>query len=65
VPIEYDPLLAKLAVWNGTRETAIARMLRGLREYDVAGCGRFGGSRVRLDCCAAGVSRAAARRLVT
>jgi acetyl-CoA carboxylase biotin carboxylase subunit len=37
VPIDYDPLLAKLAVWNGTRETAIARMLRALREYDVAG----------------------------
>ncbi|MGD0362867.1 MAG: acetyl-CoA carboxylase biotin carboxylase subunit [Bryobacteraceae bacterium] len=37
VPIDYDPLLAKLAVWNGTRETAISRMLRALREYDVAG----------------------------
>ena len=37
VPIDYDPLLAKLAVWSGTRETAIARMLRALREYDVAG----------------------------
>jgi acetyl-CoA carboxylase biotin carboxylase subunit len=37
VPIDYDPLLAKLAVWSGTRENAIARMLRALREYDVAG----------------------------
>jgi len=37
VPIDYDPLLAKLAVWNATRETAIARMLRALGEYDVAG----------------------------
>jgi acetyl-CoA carboxylase biotin carboxylase subunit len=37
VPIDYDPLLAKLAVWNGTRETATARMLRALREFDVAG----------------------------
>ncbi len=37
VPIDYDPLLAKLAVWSGTRETAIARMLRALSEYDVAG----------------------------
>jgi acetyl-CoA carboxylase biotin carboxylase subunit len=37
VPIDYDPLLAKLAAWSGTRENAIARMLRALREYDVAG----------------------------
>ena len=37
VPIEYDPLLAKLAVWTGTREEAIARMIRALREYDVGG----------------------------
>jgi acetyl-CoA carboxylase biotin carboxylase subunit len=37
VPIDYDPLLAKLAVWGGTRDHTIARMLRALREYDVAG----------------------------
>jgi len=37
VPLEYDPLLAKLAVWAGTREEAIARMVRALREYDVGG----------------------------
>jgi len=37
VPVDYDPLLAKLAVWNGTRDSAVARMLRALREYDVAG----------------------------
>jgi acetyl-CoA carboxylase biotin carboxylase subunit len=37
VPIEYDPLLAKLAVWAGTREEAIARAVRALREYDVGG----------------------------
>ena len=37
VPIDYDPLLAKLAVWNGTRPSAIARLVRALREYDVAG----------------------------
>jgi acetyl-CoA carboxylase biotin carboxylase subunit len=37
VPIDYDPLLAKLAVWSGTRADTIARMLRALREYDVAG----------------------------
>jgi acetyl-CoA carboxylase biotin carboxylase subunit len=37
VPLEYDPLLAKLAVWGGTREEATARMLRALREYDIGG----------------------------
>jgi acetyl-CoA carboxylase biotin carboxylase subunit len=37
VPMEYDPLLAKLAVWSETREDAIARMRRALREYDVGG----------------------------
>lgn len=37
VPIDYDPLLAKLAVWAGTREQAVARTQRALREYDVSG----------------------------
>ena len=37
VPMEYDPLLAKLAVWAGTREHSIARMIRALGEYDIAG----------------------------
>ncbi len=37
VPLEYDPLLAKLAVWSGTRDEAAARMVRALREYDVGG----------------------------
>ncbi len=37
VPLEYDPLLAKLAVWAGTREETIARLIRALREYDVGG----------------------------
>ena len=37
VPMEYDPLLAKLAVWASTRDEAIARMIRALREYDVGG----------------------------
>jgi acetyl-CoA carboxylase biotin carboxylase subunit len=35
--MEYDPLLAKLAVWAAGREDAIARMVRALREYDVGG----------------------------
>ncbi len=37
VPMEYDPLLAKLAVWAGSRRHAIDRMVRALREYDVEG----------------------------
>jgi acetyl-CoA carboxylase biotin carboxylase subunit len=37
VPMDYDPLLAKLAVWAGAREAAIARMSRALDEYHVAG----------------------------
>ncbi len=37
VPMEYDPLLAKLAVWAGGRDDATARMLRALSEYDVGG----------------------------
>jgi acetyl-CoA carboxylase biotin carboxylase subunit len=37
VPMEYDPLLAKLAVWAATREEATDRMIRALREYDVGG----------------------------
>jgi acetyl-CoA carboxylase biotin carboxylase subunit len=37
IPIDYDPLLAKLAVWAPARETAIARMIRALDEYSVDG----------------------------
>jgi acetyl-CoA carboxylase biotin carboxylase subunit len=37
VPMEYDPLLAKLAVWAETRQDAIARMKRALGEYYVSG----------------------------
>jgi acetyl-CoA carboxylase biotin carboxylase subunit len=37
VPLDYDPLLAKLAVWAGTREEARVRMIRALDEYHVVG----------------------------
>lgn len=37
VPIDYDPLLAKLAVWAGSRDDAIARMIRAIGEYHVSG----------------------------
>jgi acetyl-CoA carboxylase biotin carboxylase subunit len=37
VPLEYDPLLAKLAVWANTRDDSVARMIRALNEYEVGG----------------------------
>jgi acetyl-CoA carboxylase biotin carboxylase subunit len=37
VPMEYDPLLAKLAVWAPSRGEAVDRLIRALREYDVGG----------------------------
>ncbi len=37
VPLDYDPLLAKLAVWAGSREDARVRMIRALDEYHVVG----------------------------
>jgi acetyl-CoA carboxylase biotin carboxylase subunit len=37
VPIDYDPLLAKVAVWAETREHAIERAVRALSEHDVGG----------------------------
>ncbi len=33
----YDPMIAKLIVWDTTREQATARMLRALREYEIEG----------------------------
>ena len=36
-PMEYDPLLAKLAVWASSREATIARMRRALDEYKIGG----------------------------
>ena len=37
VPIEYDPLLAKLIGYGETRDQAINRLLRALYEYFVGG----------------------------
>ncbi|MDZ4798544.1 MAG: acetyl-CoA carboxylase biotin carboxylase subunit [Bryobacteraceae bacterium] len=37
VPMEYDPLLAKLAVWGETRDIAIRRMRRAMKECAVEG----------------------------
>ncbi|HEX2087525.1 MAG TPA: biotin/lipoyl-containing protein, partial [Solirubrobacteraceae bacterium] len=33
----YDPMVAKLIVWDVDRERATARMLRALREYEIEG----------------------------
>jgi acetyl-CoA/propionyl-CoA carboxylase biotin carboxyl carrier protein len=33
----YDPMVAKLIVWDADREQATARMLRALGEYEIAG----------------------------
>jgi acetyl-CoA carboxylase biotin carboxylase subunit len=37
VPLEYDPLLSKLAVWAEDRAEAIARLQRALGEYEIQG----------------------------
>ncbi len=37
VPLEYDPMLAKLVVWGPDRKSAVARMRRALQEYQVRG----------------------------
>jgi len=37
VPLEYDPLIAKLCVWAGDRDEAIARLLGALSEYVITG----------------------------
>ena len=33
----YDPMVAKLIVWDTDRERATARMLRALGEYEIGG----------------------------
>lgn len=37
IPIYYDPLISKLIIWAKTRDEAIARMKRALREYKITG----------------------------
>ena len=37
IPIYYDPMIAKLAVWGRNRQEAIDRTIRALEEYRVAG----------------------------
>ncbi len=38
VPVAYDPLLAKVIVWDRTRPEAVARMAEALRRYVILGC---------------------------
>ena len=33
----YDPMVAKLIVWDSDRESATARMIRALREFEIGG----------------------------
>ncbi len=37
VPLDYDPMLAKLVVWGPDRQTALQRLKRALGEYQVLG----------------------------
>ena len=37
VPLDYDPLLAKLIAWAPDRNMAIRRLLRALHEYSIVG----------------------------
>lgn len=37
VPLDYDPLLAKLAAWGPSRDAAIVRLQRALSEYVIGG----------------------------
>jgi len=37
VPLEYDPMLAKLVVWAPDRVNALARLRRALQEYRIRG----------------------------
>src|SRR5579864_1430464 len=37
VPLDYDPLLAKLVVWDEDRDSTIRRMQRALHEYAITG----------------------------
>ncbi len=38
IPLEYDPMIAKLCAWGRTREEMLQRMSRALAETGVAGC---------------------------
>lgn len=37
VPMEYDPILAKVISWGSTREEALSRLKRAIKEYVILG----------------------------
>ena len=37
IPIYYDPMIAKLCVWGPDRETAIARSIKAIDDYQISG----------------------------
>jgi 3-methylcrotonyl-CoA carboxylase alpha subunit len=49
----YDPMIAKLIVWDETREGALSRMLQALAEYRVVGVANNIGFLSRLVACPA------------
>jgi 3-methylcrotonyl-CoA carboxylase alpha subunit len=49
----YDPMIAKLIVWDENRERALARMLQALAEYRVVGVANNVGFLSRLTACPA------------
>ncbi|HNH36784.1 MAG TPA: 3-methylcrotonyl-CoA carboxylase, partial [Rhodocyclaceae bacterium] len=49
----YDPMIAKLIVWDETRERALARMLQALARYRVVGVSNNVGFLSRLVACPA------------
>ena len=49
----YDPMIAKLIVWDDTRERALARMLQSLADYRVVGVANNVGFLSRLVACPA------------
>jgi len=49
----YDPMIAKLIVWDETRERALARMLQALAQYRVVGVANNVGFLSRLVGCPA------------
>ncbi len=49
----YDPMIAKLIVWDETRERALARLLQALAQYRVVGVANNVGFLSRLVACPA------------